>query len=171
MLNEKKKVFKEGSKEDIKNVQKKVKERIKECRAQYKEKLEENFKSNDMKEVWKGLKTIVGYSKKEGSIHISNGNYVNELNTFYARFDCHNFSENITSLINDISRDNSDPLPSVKECDVKQVFSSLKKNKACGPDNITSNTLKSCSKQLAPVFTSIFNKSLLSKDIPQIWKT
>ena len=46
------------------------------------------FKSNNTKETWLGLKTMIGYIEKKTTLHTDNINeYVNNLNSFYARFE------------------------------------------------------------------------------------
>ena len=43
--------------------------------------------------------------------------------------------------------------------------------KAAGPDNVSPLTLRQCAEQLAPVFTDIFNTSLLLGKVPKCFKT
>ena len=43
----------------------------------------------------------------------------------------------------------------------------LQKNKAPGPDRITPKILKLCADEIAPALTSIFNKSMLTGDLPK----
>lgn len=54
------------------------------------------------------------------------------------------------------------------------TFRSLKKllkaNKSPGPDSICGRLLKSCAKELSPVFHEIYNKSLKTKHVPILWK-
>ena len=58
----------------------------------------------------------------------------------------------------------------INEGDVKKCFHQLKERKAPGPDGITPRLLKTCSSQLAGVFTTIFNWSLESRKVPMIFK-
>ena len=51
------------------------------------------------------------------------------------------------------------------------VLMKIKINKACDPDRVKSVVLKACHRQLAPIYTYIFNISLTEKIIPLIWKT
>ena len=49
---------------------------------------------NNSKACWAGLKQITGYVTKRESLCVDDDNkFVNELNDFYCRFDCHNFKK------------------------------------------------------------------------------
>ena len=53
---------------------------------------------------------------------------------------------------------------------VQKLLSNLNPKKAAGPDNIPCRLLKELASELAPVLTLLFNKSLATGDIPEIWK-
>jgi len=86
---EKKSIF--DDKDNIKLVQKEVKREIEKGKREYKNKIEEKFDTNDMKSVWKGMNMMNGRTKSASHVTSDNDNYADELNTFYARFDCHDF--------------------------------------------------------------------------------
>ncbi|GFS20711.1 Non-LTR (Long terminal repeat) retrotransposon and domain-containing protein [Elysia marginata] len=50
--------------------------------------------------------------------------------------------------------------------ETRRALTRLDMNKAAGPDNIKPRLLKTCSNQLASVFTFIFNWSLTTSTIP-----
>ena len=54
--------------------------------------------------------------------------------------------------------------------DVRRVFKSMNTRKAAGPDRISRRVLKTCTDQLAPPFTVIFNLSLRQCVIPTCFK-
>ena len=60
MLNRKKKPY-----DDLKCIQKTLKTEIRKGK-EYKRKIEENFKSSNMKRVWDGMKLMSGYKGKKG---------------------------------------------------------------------------------------------------------
>ena len=64
------------------------------------EKIERNFKNNNSRNAWQGMNTILGRQQNQTACIPSNEHdkqtYVNKLNEFYARFDCYDFSENIS---------------------------------------------------------------------------
>ena len=59
---------------------------------------------------------------------------------------------------------------SVSSEDVSALLSSLKIDKATGPDEIPAMLLKECSNEIAPSLTALFNMSLSLGKVPQEWK-
>ena len=53
---------------------------------------------------------------------------------------------------------------------VEEVLLGLNPNKAAGPDDMTSRTMKECAKELAPHLCKIYQKSLDDGEVPQLWK-
>ena len=95
LLKEKRRIFNGRDKNEMKIVNNKIKNNVKICKAQYKDKIESKFRSHDSKAMWDGLKRMVGYNGKQTTLTLDKGNedkYANDLNSFYARFDCHDFS-------------------------------------------------------------------------------
>ena len=64
----------------------------------------------------------------------------------------------------------SESVLQVSEHEVCNEFLRLGSAKSVGPDNVTPRLLKLCAKQLAKVFTIIFNLSFKTQLIPDIWK-
>ena len=54
---------------------------------------------------------------------------------------------------------------------VVKLLSELQENKAPGPDGLSPKILKLCAKEVAPALTSIFNKSILTGELPCDWLT
>ncbi|TWW56010.1 hypothetical protein D4764_09G0010600 [Takifugu flavidus] len=89
LLNEKKRVFKSGDKEELRRVQKVLRRGIRRGKDSYRRKLEERLKKSNAREVWRGIKTISGHTKDSGRGPESGGlDWANELNFFFNRFDC-----------------------------------------------------------------------------------
>ncbi len=61
-LNEKKRAFREGNREEQKWVQRELKVKIRENKGAYWRKIEQKLEDSSMKEVWTGMKTITGYN-------------------------------------------------------------------------------------------------------------
>ena len=59
---------------------------------------------------------------------------------------------------------------SVTEEGVEKLLQRSIPHKASGPDMIPARLLKKCSKDLAPILTTIFNKSLQTGRVPNDWK-
>ncbi len=64
------------------------------------------------------------------------------------------------------------PTPAIQfsEDDMRQVFRKNKTRKAPGQDGVTPACLKTCTDQLAPIFTQIFNRSLELCKVPSCFK-
>jgi hypothetical protein len=129
----------------------------------YKQKLESYFTSSDSRAGWQGLKAVTGYTKaKETNWQGDEKEWAENLKSVYARFEKPDTvtpppASNLTSHRFDVA-------------DVIKVFKAIKLNKAPGPDHISSKLLKECAHELAPVMTSLFNRSVEECCVPAIWK-
>ena len=173
LLKEKKRVFRGGDKAKIKSVHNQIKGKIEGGKINYKEKVESKFRSYDSKGMWDGMKRMVGYNNKQTTMKVDKGNenkYADDLNTFYARFDCYDFSRQTDDLRRQLLDCNDDPIK-IDEHQVRKTFLDLKPNKACGPDGLKPKILKTFCKELSYIFTHIFNLSLYTCSIPMAWKT
>ena len=102
IINMKKKAFLGKDVHGLKRVQKESKCEIKNGKEEYKEKIEDNFKCNYRKRVWEGVNLMSGNKGKRGGAkdkNITTAEGVNDLNDFYARFDCHDFSETRNNIM------------------------------------------------------------------------
>ena len=151
-----------GNKEQLKVIQAEIDQSVKLCKKLYKDKIENQFKSNDTKQAWRGLETITGYStKKSPNINVD----INELNKFYARFDD---PKVIREFPEDNSREDTDVVVFSPE-EVCKQFRSVNPRKAAGPDGVSSSVIKNCAEQLSRVFCGLYNRAL-SEHIPTKWK-
>ncbi len=135
---------------------------IRVAKRNYSGKLRNQFSSSDPASVWKGQKDITNYKTPSPST-VENQQLADEMNEFYCRFEKTPFTPPATSL---------SPTPAllISEDDVRQVFRKNKRRKAPGPDGVTPACLKSCTDQLAPIFTQIFNRSLELSEVPSCFK-
>ena len=121
--------------------------------------------------MWNGLKTMIGIDKKKEQIStVDDKSFAEELNTFYARFDQRDFSEELKNELNsstflDTTNDLRINVDNVKSC-----FRKINIRKATGPDNLRGIVLKSCADQLSPVFCKLYQISLDSQRLPKVWK-
>ena len=127
---------------------------------------------SDPRSAWKGIKQLTGMGKQQFKPDVDKPKeFCDELNTFYSRFDKHDFSsvrENINChLRNHIGQDRI----VITEDEVLKSLKSIKAGKAPGPDEIGTNVLKMCSHTLAPILCKIFQQSLDQVCIPKLWKT
>ena len=156
----------------VKSIQKDLKIEINNCKSIYEKKVENKFENLDSKGMWQGLKSMAGMQKKSININVEKGKeqeYVESLNTFYARFDNHDFSSEIENAR--LLLDDEDNYFEIEPHEVNKYFSKLKSNKASGPDGLSPKILKLCSHQLSYIYCTIFNMSLNACKIPTIWKT
>ena len=129
--------------------------------------------SNSLGSAWSSMKTITSlHNSRESTSVTLNGfssdtDFANALNCFYNRFDIFDFSKEIQELNRELC-DNQHF--SVKQEDGEKAFYCTKVNKSHGPDNICGRLLKTCARELSPVFHKIFNRSLEAQQVPRIWK-
>ncbi|KAG1655028.1 hypothetical protein GQR58_024747 [Nymphon striatum] len=62
VINRKKYIYKNGSKEELRAIQKQLKTVLQKDRVAYKIKIEKNFTENNMKQIWKGMRLMSGHS-------------------------------------------------------------------------------------------------------------
>lgn len=67
-------------------------------KLEFKRKLESQFKSNNTKEAWKGLELVTQYKPGSKSLSDDDGALSDKLNTFYARFDTNDNTEDIETV-------------------------------------------------------------------------
>ena len=123
-------------------MQKELKEEIRKEKEQYKNKIESHFTYNNMRRVWSGMKLmsrhVNGNTQKITSVNT--GGEVNELNQFFNRFDCNNFSQKhrqIHDILNRVFAEEDDfQRLTTNEDEVWRMFQHVNPNKATGSDNI-----------------------------------
>jgi hypothetical protein len=170
LLNKKKYLIGVNEREELKAVQKAINSQITLCKKEYKQKVENLFKT-DSKSAWNGLRVLTGMKKSPTAPVVNDLNeFCNELNNFYARFDKHNF-ENVRTCITNFLRSGESESITISVEEVLKSLSSIKIGKAAGPDDIGSSVIKLCKEPLAPVLCKIYQRSLDESYIPKIWKT
>ncbi|XP_078000927.1 uncharacterized protein LOC144453491 [Glandiceps talaboti] len=176
LINRKKGIFALKNKDQLREVQKEIKRVIKIEKEKYKRKVEEKFIGNDMRRVWASMKLMNGYTRKNSNLNSSvpktSIDYVNDLNCFYNRFDCHDFSQELTDLktiCNNCANTDESVFITTEE-EVRQLFLKVNPNKTVGPDLIPPRILKVCAHQLASIYSVIFNMYFKSMSVPSIWK-
>lgn len=85
-LNEKKRAFREGNREEQKRVQRELKVKIRESKGASRRKLENKLQQNSTKEVWSGMRTISGYNVASQLVDGDRAR-ADEFNLFVNRFD------------------------------------------------------------------------------------
>ncbi len=158
--------FKSGNFDDRKQASYDLRKSIKAAKRQYKNKVEEQFNTNNARSMWQGINNITDFKgNKPATVNIA-ASLPDELNHFYARFDAHNtaHTESAPAAAEEVSA------ISISVADVTRSFRQVNIHKAVGPDGIPGRVLRACAFQLAGVFTDIFNLSLSLSVIPLCFK-
>ena len=87
ILNEKKRAFRDGNRDEVRRVQVVLKLAIKEAKGRYRRKLENKLQQNNTRDVWSGMRNITGFQKTGGMGLEGCVDRANELNLFFNRFD------------------------------------------------------------------------------------
>ncbi|KAI3359147.1 hypothetical protein L3Q82_002680 [Scortum barcoo] len=89
LLNQKKKAFKDGDTQELKQIQKELRVQLREADAEgavqkeNQKEQEQRMQNNNMREVWEGMKTITGCSSKRGAPIEGDVGRANQLNQFF----------------------------------------------------------------------------------------
>ena len=111
--------------------------------------MERNLSSGSAASAWGGIKSMVGLKNRTGgnrATKMSNTQYTDhefadKLNSFYLRFDAHDFSIEQSNIKESVITEERVLI------DKESVFKSLRSNKtrkSPGPDNISGHVLKYC---------------------------
>ena len=103
LLNEKKRAFLAKDRIRLNCVQKENNAKIRQCKEEFKSKVEAEFRRNNSRKAWQGVKTMIGSTKARETIPLSETSFfVNELNEFYSRFDKNDFSKELHEFLNEL---------------------------------------------------------------------
>ena len=145
---------------------------LNEAKQHYKIKVENLFKQNNTRDAWKGLRILTGQEERRQDNMLTNTpGSADRLNHFYARFDCHDFSQD-----HQLVRDNllqlaqNDAPPITTELEVYQELKKVCVKKATGPDGISAYCVKNCALSLSCILHKIFQLSAQSATFPSSWK-
>lgn len=167
----KKKYALSNDRSELKQIQKELNVKIHEAKSMYKQKVENLFKTNQTKDAWKGLKYLSGYISKNCIPEPDDiCAYVNELNSFYARFDSMNFNAECMEMLDLVSTRICERTV-ISEEEVLYALNAAKPGKACGPDKISGRVIKACKSELLKPMHKLFQASLDKCEVPSEWKT
>ncbi len=159
--------FKSGNFDDRKQASYDLRKSTKAAKRQYKNKVEEQFNTNNARSMWQGINNITDCKgNKPATVNIA-ASLPDELNLFYARFEAHNpaHTESTPAAVAEEAS-----AFSISVADVTRSFKRVNIHKAVGPDGIPGRVLRACAFQLAGVFTDIFNLSLSLSVVPSCFK-
>lgn len=198
VLNRKKRAFKNRDQEEMKQAQQELRLCLREAKDTYRRKVEKKLRENNMREVWKGMKTITGLKQGNGGSVEGGRERANEFNTFYNRFDIRSVpppaphqphnptppSMPPTVHTPPPAQPPSPPAPSghglpsppphprlITADQVRGELRKIRPGKAAGPDKVCPRLLKACATELGAPLEHIFNLSLRLGRVPTLWKT
>ena len=124
-----------------------------------------------MKETWSGIKKNTGYWKPKSPLP-SNLD-LNELNQFHARFDMIDFSKEIVDERMELNMcKHLDQYSEISKNKKRKEFLNVDAYKPNDPDRLTDKIKKkSSASHLCHIYSHIFNLSLSTFSIPNIWKS
>ncbi len=159
--------FKSGNTDDRKQASYDLRRSIKAAKRQYKNKVEQQFYTNNARSTCQGINNITGFKgNKPATVNIA-ASLPDKLNTFYARFEADNTAH--TESAPAVAAEEVSAL-SLSVADVTRSFKWVNIRKAVGPDGIPGRVLRACAFQLAGVFTDILNLSLSLSVVPSCLK-
>ena len=92
-------------------------------------------------------------------------------NKSYCQFDVHDFTKEKEEICEALEEQVENWVgPEVTEEEVEKVFRNVNSNKASSSDSISGKIIKTSSRELAPVYCDLYNKTLTSHQIPDSWK-
>ena len=151
---------------------------LKQLKRDYTDKLTSKIYSNttSSKDWWKTFKSLINKSKHENLPPLnSNGRIVNDpcdkanlFNTYFeSQTQLNDHGKEVphldppTNLLNTIQLNTEE---------ITAILKSLETGKACGPDCINDRILKATAETITHPLTNLFNSSLRSSAVPDIWK-
>lgn len=146
LLIKRKTVFNEGDVNAEKAVRKEIRAEIKKAKLRYKEKIEADLRSNNLKKTWKGMKTLIGSNDRVVLDGFSSDKHLaDEFNVFYSRFNNSDFNDEMKG-IRAITQ--AAPSITVDSSTVANIFRHTR-SKSPGPDDICGQLLRTCSSTLS----------------------
>uniref|UniRef100_A0A9J7X865 Reverse transcriptase domain-containing protein n=1 Tax=Cyprinus carpio carpio TaxID=630221 RepID=A0A9J7X865_CYPCA len=157
--------FRAGDEGGLRTARANLSRGIREAKRQYSRRIAHRFSdSRDTRSLWQGIQSITDYKPPQRTCD-SNISLLNELNTFFARFEAQN-----SSTAQKTPPPPSDQVMMLTPDSVRRSFSRINARKAPGPDNIPGRVLRDCAAELTDVFTDIFNISLSQAVVPTCFK-
>ena len=154
-------------------IQKELKGKLREAREQHSLRVRKAFSNKSSKELWESVKEMTNFNPEKKDMHVQNDlEKANEFNLFYKRFDSdpaanvNKCRELLTTVVCDPTKHKI----VIEPRDVANVFKTLNIKKASGPDCISALLLKSFAEELTPAWSPLFQLSVDSGCIPDIWK-
>ena len=179
VLNKKKRVFFQSTTDEKKQVNREIRGVIRKAKEKYRRNIGRrlNFVQRWLSACClarQGIKNMAAVNKVSAprgsrvSLEgVSDEALPNHINSFFTRFETHDFSSHIFHVKQSLIPDDSAVIDQER---VLGLFKHIGVNKCPGPDGICGRTLRSCSDQLSGVFQRLLQTSIDTCTIPDIWK-
>ena len=132
-----------------------------------------SFTQGNLRSAWQGLKTMAAVNtvaNNHKTIQVagsSSTSLPNDLNSFFTRFE----TDNSTQLADTLTTlKPGDSTLTFKTEEVVRALRKTRENSSPGPDNISGRVLRFCAEQLEGVFQTLFQRSMDTSTVPQLWK-
>ena len=169
-INRKKMAFRSGDPVALRAAQKELSTQMREARRKFKERAEQDLANSNTKKLWDSIREMTNMKSERKPIFALDENVkANELNDFFMRFEC-DTSQGCCDVINGLICDTVNDRFEISIDTVCKVFKTTQTNKATGPDGMHALLLKTCAEELAPVWHRLFQLSLDTHTVPEIWK-
>ena len=172
----KNRAFAAGNRVEGRAAQAAIKREVAQAKRRHKERVEDMFHTGNLRQAWQGLNVLTGKAPTKTTTQRREGEeaaFVTDLNSFYCRFDTHDFSaasERLRNeLLQEIDEGRSQPV-AITEQEVRKVLRRINPSKSPGPDLIKGRVVKECTEELTSVLCQLFNRSLQENTIPTLWK-
>ena len=170
VLKRRQEAFRQGSTEDVKQLQKEARKEISENKKKFRHKVEDSFAWNNSRQLWSSLQTMTGYNQNKKSLVADNSwKLAHDLNCFYARFDSTDFLAERAATLAEVNRMEQREEVLTEE-EVSRHFRLVSQHSACGPDEIPGAVLKHCHDSLALVNSLCHFSSLNEQDKARLSK-
>nr|XP_049595883.1 uncharacterized protein LOC125980593 [Syngnathus scovelli] len=143
---------------------------VKRAKADHRQRIESHLSSNNGRKVWQGIQEITNFRGSAAQVEDQGAQLAEELNSFFARFGTSQQHSPVPALPPPPPSSDITPL-TVQEHKVRKVLLTVNPRKAAGPDGVPGKVLRACAEELAPTFTTIFNRSLALATVPPCLKT
>lgn len=162
------------ARKDISEVSKQIKESIRNDKSQAKMKLIEDIviKTGGIKKAHKRLtdyeEWIPKMKNKKGEMHTKRPDILKTATEYYKQlYKADTITQEKENTKGTMTHDL--PIPDIMESEVLWAISTLKKEKALGPDKISNEILMASKEHLTPILCNLFNEIVQSETIPTQW--
>ena len=170
LLMQRKQAFREGNMEETKNLRRKFRGQITENKMNFRNKVENSFKTNDSKTALEKPADVDRIQTCQEECGRQRYTGARQRVEHFLCFDHTDSSAEQEKALGNISRRTDQRTVTTTE-EVRNRFRKTNSRSACGPDHIPGAVLRQCHSSLVSIFTRLFQLSLDTGYIPLLWET